>query len=151
MSPLFPFGHGLSYTRFEYGALSVEPAEASAFERVRVALELTNAGARAGDEVVQLYLRDPVASVTRPVQQLAGFLRLQLAPGERRRVVFEIDPTQLAFYDAGLRLVVEPGEIELMVGASAADLRARGGFRIAGKRRELRPAELQPGAAWSEP
>jgi beta-glucosidase len=151
VSPLFPFGHGLSYTRFEYGALAVAPAEASPFERVRVALDVTNAGARAGDEVVQLYLRDPVASVTRPVQQLAGFLRIQLAPGERRRVVFELDPTQLAFYDAALRLVVEPGEIELMAGASAADLRARGGFRIAGKRRELRPAELQPGSAWSEP
>jgi len=112
---------------------------------------VTNAGACAGDEVVQLYLRDPVASVTRPVRQLAGFLRLHLAPGERRRVVFELDPSQLAFYDAGLRLVVEPGEVELMVGASAADVRARGGFRIAGKPRELRPAELQPGAAWSEP
>jgi beta-glucosidase len=150
-SPLFPFGHGLSYTRFEYGPLVVEPAEASPFERVRAALDVTNAGARAADEVVQLYLRDPVASVTRPVQQLAGFLRLHLAPGERRRAVFELDPTQLAFYDAGLRLVVEPGEIELMVGASAADVRARGGFRIAGKQRELRPAELQPGGAWSEP
>jgi beta-glucosidase len=151
VSPLFAFGHGLSYTRFEYGPLAVEPAEASPFERVRAALDVTNAGGAASDEVVQLYLRDPVASVTRPIQQLAGFLRVHLAPGERRRIVFELDPSQVAFYDAAMHLVIEPGEIELMAGPSSADLRSRASFTIAGKIRELRAAELQPGAAWSEP
>jgi beta-xylosidase len=150
VAPLFPFGHGLSYTRFEYGALAVEPASVSAFERVRATVAVHNAGARAGDEVVQLYLRDPVASVTRPVQQLAGFLRVTLAPGETRRVVFEIDPTQLACYDEDLNLVVETGEVEVRVGASSGDIRARGGFRIDGGLRVLRPADLAPGDAWSE-
>ncbi len=151
VAPLYPFGHGLSYARFEYGALAVEPSEVSAYERVRASVEVANTGERGADEVVQLYLRDPVASVTRPVRQLAGFLRVPLAPGERRRVVFELDPTQLALYDGALRLVVEPGAVEVAVGASSADLRARGGFRIVGKPRALRPAELAPGAAWSEP
>jgi beta-glucosidase len=150
-SPLYPFGHGLSYARFEYGELAVEPPEVSPFERVRVSIEVANAGDRAADEVAQLYVRDPVASATRPVRQLAGFLRVPLAPGERRRLVFELDPTQLAFYDGALRLIVEPGAIEVAVGASSADLRAKGSFRITGKPRALRPAELAPGAAWTEP
>jgi beta-glucosidase len=146
VSPLWPFGHGLSYTRFEYGALAIAPVEIDAHERVSVSVDVGNAGERDGEEVVQLYVRDVVASVTRPVRQLAGFARIALAAGERRRVTFTIDATQLAFYDGAMRLVVEPGEIEVAVGASSADLRAKGTFRIAGKLRELTPAELAPGA-----
>jgi beta-glucosidase len=146
VSPLWPFGHGLSYTRFEYGALAIAPVEINAHERVSVSVDVGNAGERDGEEVVQLYVRDVVASVTRPVRQLAGFARIALAAGERRRVTFTIDATQLAFYDGAMRLVVEPGEIEVAVGASSADLRAKGTFRIAGKLRELTPAELAPGA-----
>jgi beta-glucosidase len=149
VSPLYPFGHGLSYSRFEYAALRIDPTEISAHQRVRVTVEVTNAGERDADEVVQLYLRDPVASVTRPVRQLAGFLRVPIRPGRTCCVVFDVDPTQLAFYDQEMRLVVEPGEVEVMVGASSADVRARGSFRIEGKPRELRPAEIAPTVAWA--
>ena len=96
-------------------------------------------------------MRDVVASVTRPVKQLAGFAGSRSRRASARRVRFTIDPSQLAFYDAAMRLVVEPGDVEVMVGASSADLRARGSFRITGKRRELLPAELAAGGAWSEP
>ncbi len=141
-TPLFPFGHGLSYTRFEYGALEVKPLAVSPEATVSIALDLSNTGERAGDEVVQLYLRDPVASVTRPVKQLAGFLRLHLQPGETRRLRFRLDLSQLSFYDTDMRLVVEPGEVRVMVGASSADVRAEASFTIEGKLRELRPADL---------
>jgi beta-glucosidase len=144
VTPLFPFGHGLSYTRFEYGPLAVSPARVAADEPVRIELELRNAGARAGEEVVQLYVRDPVASVTRPVRQLAGFARIALAPGEARRVRFHLHPSQLAFHDAAVALAVEPGEVRVMVGASSHDLRAEGRFEIAGPRRALRFSELVP-------
>ena len=117
-----------------------------------MSLELTNAGERAGDEVVQLYLRDPVASVTRPVKQLAGFLRLPLAPGETPARDVRDRPDAARLLRCGrCALVVEPGEVEVMIGASSADLRARGSFRITGERRELLPAELAAGGAWSEP
>jgi beta-glucosidase len=146
VSPLFAFGHGLSYGRFEYGGLSVTPARVAADEPVRVEIELCNAGARAGDEVVQLYVRDPVASVTRPVRQLAGFARVSLAPGEARRVRFVLHPSQLAFHGRDLALAVEPGEVRVLVGASAADVRAEGAFEIVGPRRELGFAGIVPTA-----
>jgi beta-glucosidase len=149
VAPLFAFGHGLSYARFEYRALRIEPAAIAPDGRTRITLELTNAGEVEADEVVQLYLRDPVASVTRPVQQLAGFLRVPLRPGQTRLVVFELDASQLAFYGADERLAVEPGEIEVRVGASSADIRLEGGFRIDGERRVLRPAERVPTRAWA--
>lgn len=136
-SPLYPFGHGLAYTRFGYADLRVEPAEATANAEVTLSFELRNEGARAAEEVVQLYLRDPVASVTRPVQQLAGFARVALAPGQARRVVFRVPVPMLAFFDRALRHVVEPGAIEVQVGASSADVRLRGGFTIVGDTREV--------------
>ena len=142
--PLFPFGHGLSYTRFEYGGLCVHPERTTPDRPVRVEVEVRNAGRRAGDEVVQLYVRDVVASVTRPVKQLAGFARIGLAPGEARRVRFTLDPSQLAFHDAALRLVVEPGEVRVLVGASSADVRAEACFAIEGAIRLLGPAEIVP-------
>jgi beta-glucosidase len=149
VAPLFPFGHGLSYARFEYRALRIEPAAIDAHTRVRVTLEVANAGEVEADEVVQLYVRDPVASVTRPVKQLAGFLRLPLRPGQTRLVVFELDPSQLAFYGADLQLVVEPGEFEVRVGASSEDLCLEGRFRVEGERRVIRPAERVPTRAWA--
>jgi len=89
-----------------------------------------NVGARAGDEVVQLYLRDELASVTRPVMQLAGFRRVHLAPGEEREVVFELAAEQLELLDRDLRRVVEPGTFRVMVGASSADIRLRGELTV---------------------
>ncbi len=131
-TPLYPFGHGRGYTSFAYDDLAIEPAEVDAEGRVSVALTLRNTGARAGDEVVQLYLRDPVASVTRPVAELKGFVRVRLAPGEARRITFDLSPALMAFHDASMQLVVEPGEIAVMVGASSADVRLRGAFTITG-------------------
>jgi beta-glucosidase len=136
VSPLWPFGHGLSYTRFEYGPLELAASEGTAEDAMRASVEIRNAGDRGGEEVVQLYVRDVVASVTRPVLQLAGFERIALAAGEARRVSFTIDPAQLAFYDAALRLVIEPGDFELSAGASSADLRSKATYRITGKVRE---------------
>jgi beta-glucosidase len=149
--PLFAFGHGLGYTHFEYGALHVAPERPTASETVEIALDLANTGERDGEEVVQLYLRDVVASLTRPVKQLAGFARLPLRAGESRRVVFALDPGQLAFYDARMRLTVEPGEIEVMVGASSEDIRSAGRFEIQGKARELEGADITPTRVRIEP
>ena len=144
VQPLFPFGHGLSYTRFEYGGLSVHPERTPPDRPVQVEVEVRNAGQRAGDEVVQLYVRDVVASVTRPVKQLVGFARVGLAPGETRWVRFTLHPSQLAFHDAALRLVVEPGEVRVLVGASSADVRAEASFAIEGELRVLRPGGIVP-------
>jgi len=140
--PLFPFGHGLSYTRFELADLAIAPVRPLAHQPVAIEVAVANRGARAGDEVVQLYLRDVLASVTRPALQLAGFARVCLAPGESRRVRFHVDPGQLAFHDAGGRLVVEPGEVRVFVGASSQDLRCEGSFAIRGRRRRLRMGEI---------
>jgi beta-glucosidase len=101
-------------------------------------------GERAGEEVVQLYLRQPFASVTRPVQELKGFARIELEPFQTRRVSFVLDIRQLAFYDTGMRFVVEPGRVEVMAGASCRDVRLFAEIRIVGERTEVRRADLQP-------
>jgi beta-glucosidase len=130
-TPLYPFGHGLSYTTFAYGTPSVSPAEVRAGDSVVVRVDVTNSGARAGDEVVQLYVRDDVASVTRPVKMLKGFERVALRPGERRTVSFTLRANDLAFYDLGMRHVVEPGTFTVYVGGSSADVRETR-FRVVG-------------------
>jgi beta-glucosidase len=149
--PLFAFGHGLSYGRFEYSELEIAPATPTAFDPVAIGIRVANVGERAGDEVVQLYARDLVASVTRPVRQLVGFQRLALEPGEARRVVFQLDPSQLAFVGADLRWRVEPGRFHVQVGASSADVRAEGTFEVVGPARELRSSEIVPTRAVSRP
>ena len=141
-TPLYPFGHGLSYTRFTYANLAVAPARATAETPIAVSCAITNDGARAGEEVVQLYVRDVVARVTRPVQQLVGFARVPLEPSATRRVTFRLDPSQLAYFDEAMRFVVEPGEFQVMIGASSADIRLTGGFAIDGAERVLRTADL---------
>ena len=141
-SPLLAFGHGLSYTRFEYDELMLPERPLDARGIIPIGLRVTNVGERAGDEVVQLYLRDVVASVTRPVQQLAGFVRVALEAGESRRITFHLDPAQLAFYDLEMECVVEPGEVEIMLGASSADIRQRATIEIVGDRRKLDPREV---------
>ncbi|HEU0055612.1 MAG TPA: glycoside-pentoside-hexuronide (GPH):cation symporter, partial [Longimicrobium sp.] len=120
-SPLFPFGFGLSYTTFAIDGVRLEREEIGAGEGTRVLARVTNTGARAGSEVVQLYIRDRVSSVTRPVKELKGFRRVELAPGESAEVALEIGPDALAFHDVEMRWVVEPGEFEVMVGASSRD------------------------------
>jgi len=133
--PLFPFGHGLSYTRFEYSSLEVEPAEIGSTDSVKIRFKLSNTGGFEGDEVVQLYVRDRVASVTRPVMELKGLKRLSLKPGETRMVEFALFAEQLAFYDEQMRLIVEPGVFEVLVGSSSEDIRLRGSFKIVGEKR----------------
>ena len=120
-APLFPFGFGLSYTTFALANVRIDRDEIKTGESTRVRVDVTNTGSRAGDEVVQLYIRDVVSSVTRPVKELKGFQRITLAPGERRTVVFEVTPEQLAFYDIEMEWRVEPGEFRLMVGPSSRD------------------------------
>jgi beta-glucosidase len=119
--PLFAFGHGLSYTTFAYSDLDVQAGDITA--PIEVSLLVENTGRCAGDEVVQLYCRDEVASVARPDRMLLGFVRLSLSPGEQRRVVFTIHPSRLAFYDPQMRFVTEPGAFTFCVGASSLDIR----------------------------
>ena len=127
---LFPFGHGLSYTSFEYSNLSITPDVMSPSGRATVRFRVRNSGRRAGDEVVQLYVRDLVASVARPVIQLEGFQRVHLAPGEERELSFTLGRDQLRMLDAGMRWIVEPGTFRVLVGASSKDIRLRGDLTV---------------------
>jgi len=128
--PLFPFGHGLSYTTFSYAALEVKPKEVEPGDVVLISFTLTNTGEREGDEVAQLYIRKPVASVTRPVKELKGFIRVTLKPGEKRKVTFKLPTEQLAFYNSEMKLVIEAGAYHVMIGSSSQDIRLTSGFRI---------------------
>jgi beta-glucosidase len=120
--PLFAFGHGMSYTTFALANVRLTPAAIRATGEASVTVDITNTGARAGDEVVQLYIRDRVASVTRPVKELRGFERVRLAPGERKTVTFTIGPAALRFYDERMKRVVEPGVFDVMLGTSSTSL-----------------------------
>ncbi|QPP10809.1 glycosyl hydrolase [Streptomyces bathyalis] len=131
-TPLFPFGHGLSYTRFAYEELTLSGEEVPADGELEISCTVTNTGERTGTEVVQLYLTDPVAQVTRPWRELAGFARLELAPGERRRVTFLLHTDRTAFTGRDGRRVVEPGVIEVRIGRSSTDTPLEGAFRITG-------------------
>ena len=115
-TPLYPFGHGLSYTTFAYESLRLSAARMAAGESIRVEVEVANTGDRAGDEVVQLYVRDEVASVTRPVKQLRGFRRIHLRAGEGRVVSFELADEDLALHDREMKRIVEPGFFTVYVG-----------------------------------
>jgi beta-glucosidase len=117
--PLFPFGYGLSYTTFEYTNLKVSPAQIGPGGRAQVSVTVTNTGRRAGEEVVELYVRDEVSSVTRPVKELKDFRRVALAPGESATVSFTITPDKLAFYNLNMERAVEPGAFDIMVGTSS--------------------------------
>ena len=118
-TPLYPFGHGLSYTTFTYGTPTLSATEIRPTDSVVVRVDVTNSGTRAGDEVVQLYVRDDVASVTRPVRMLKRFERVTIRPGERRSVAFTLRAADLAFYDLAMRYVVEPGTFTVFVGGSS--------------------------------
>jgi beta-glucosidase len=124
--PLFPFGFGLSYTTFEYSNLVIAPAEMAANGTATVRCTVRNSGAAAGDEVVQLYIRDVLGSVARPVMELKGFERIHLRSGESRDVTFTLGPQHLRMLDVNRRWIVEPGVFRVMVGASSKDIRLRG-------------------------
>jgi beta-glucosidase len=127
VEPLFPFGYGLSYTKFEYSDMKVTPA--SGGTQAEVSLQLRNSGNRAGAEVVELYVHDGHASVDRPVQELKGFRRVALKAGEKTTVNFTLDRAAFAFYsDAKKDWVTEPGAFDVLVGASSRDIRAKAAF-----------------------
>ena len=121
VSPLFPFAFGLSYTTFKLENLRLAKKKIARNGSTRVLVDVTNTGKRAGSEVVQMYIRDCVSSVTRPVKELKGFQKVRIAPGETKTVTLDIIPESLAFYDVNMKYVVEPGEFEIMVGNSSRD------------------------------
>jgi beta-glucosidase len=121
VSPLFPFGFGLSYTQFKFSKPRLEKDTIKSDESTCVLIDVTNMGKVAGDEVVQMYIRDCISSVTRPVKELKGFQRITLQPGQTETVSLDITPEHLAFYDINMNYVVEPGEFKIMVGNSSRD------------------------------
>ena len=139
-SPLFAFGHGLSYTTFAYSNLMVQAKDTT--EPIAVSIEVRNTGEQAGDEVIQLYYRDLVASVARPERMLLGFGRIALSPGQMRKVTFSVHPSRLAFYDPDMRFVTEPGEYTFSIGASSTDIRAEQTIMLRGQVAEYRQREI---------
>ena len=137
VTPLFPFGFGLSYTSFAYDALKIEDKEATADGSVSISITVKNVGKREGDEVVQLYIRDKYASITRPVKKLVGFKRIHLKAGQKAKVTFKVHVNQLGFYDAAMKYVVEPGDMEVFVGSSSEDIHAQGHFTIKGNKEDV--------------
>jgi beta-glucosidase len=117
--PLFPFGHGLSYTRFRLSNLKLSPRSIPVNGRLTASVDVENISDRIGDEVIQLYIRDVVASVARPVKELAGFERMTLRPGERKTARFDLGPKHLGFYNRRVQFVVEPGEFQVTAGTSS--------------------------------
>lgn len=131
VQPLFSFGHGLSYTTFEYGKPVVDKREMKADEQLTVTVPVKNTGSREGKEVVQLYIRDKKSFVERPVKELKGFCKVSLKPGEEKEVSFTIDRSALSYFDAGShQWMAEPGAFEAIVAASATDIRGRVEFKL---------------------
>jgi beta-glucosidase len=121
--PLFPFGHGLSYTRFKYSDLRVSPKQISVTGQVLVRVDVENTGKRAGDEVVQLYVHEVRSSVKRPSKELRGFERVSLLPGQKKTIAFTLAGEKLAFWDVRTHgFVVEPGAFDVLVGSSSQDI-----------------------------
>lgn len=124
--PLFPFGYGLSYTQFEYNDLLIEPTQIAVNDTALVHFTLTNTGPYEGDEVVQLYIRDELASVVRPLTELKGFQRVHLKPGEIKTITFKITPEKLSMLNKKMVRIVEPGDFRIMIGSSSKDIKLRG-------------------------
>jgi len=127
---LYPFGHGLSYTNFEYSNLEIKPQIVNSLEPVEISFKIKNVGKLSGEEVVQLYIHDEIASLERPVKELKGFKKVYLNPGEEKTVKFILYPEQLAFYDEFMRFVVERGNFEVMIGSSSEDIKLKGNFQV---------------------
>jgi beta-glucosidase len=144
ITPLYPFGHGLSYSEFRYGDLAQNTQNVGPGERIDISITVENTGGVAADEVVQLYVRDPVASIARPVLELRGFKRVELGAGQRKRVTFSLTPEQLAFWSPKGQWLIEAGRIDFWIGASSADLRASGSFEITRTQAGTAPAAALP-------
>jgi beta-glucosidase len=144
ITPLYPFGHGLSYTEFRYSELAQSTQSVGPDERIDISITVENAGSVSSDEVVQLYVRDPVASIARPVLELRGFKRVEIGAGQKKRVTFSLTPEQFAFWSARGQWLVEAGRIDFWIGASSADLRAKGSFEISKTHLGTAPAAALP-------
>jgi len=129
-TPLYPFGHGLSYTTFAYSNLSITPAETAAGGTVTVSVDIKNTGKRFGKEIVQLYIQDVISSVSKPVKELKGFQKIGLQSGETKTVTFTLTPEHLELYNSHLERVVEPGEFKVQIGSSSLDIRLKGDFMV---------------------
>jgi beta-glucosidase len=128
--PLWEFGYGLSYTKFEYSNLRIEEPKIHPDGEVHISADVRNAGERAGAEVAQLYIRDVISSVTTPVKQLKGFAKVALDPGEKKTVHFKLEPEDLSLLNRQMVRVVEPGEFKVMIGHSSEDIRLTGSFEV---------------------
>jgi beta-glucosidase len=128
--PRYEFGYGLSYTTFKYEDLQLSRQSMKPGESIEVSFRLTNTGKFTGEEVVQLYLRDRVGSVVRPVKALKDFRKVKLKPGESVEVKFTIDTEKLSFYNSRVEWVAEPGDFDLMIGSSSEDIRLKGKFEL---------------------
>jgi len=129
-TPLYPFGYGLSYTSYEYGNLRIEPAVIHPGGNSRVSVDVKNIGERAGVETVQLYVRETYAPVSLPVRQLRGFERVALQPGERKTVTLPLTPEDLQLLDTDMHWRVVPGDFQIMVGRSSADMPLLGSLKV---------------------
>jgi beta-glucosidase len=128
--PIYPFGFGLSYTTFAQSDMSVKPKQIAKGGRAEVSVNVTNTGKVAGDQVVQLYIRDQLASVVRPPRELKGFKRIHLAPGQTKRVAFQVGTAELCFVNAKVQWVVEPGDFEVMIGHGSSDIALKGKLTV---------------------
>jgi beta-glucosidase len=144
ITPLFPFGHGLTYSEFRYSDFTQSTQSVGPGERIDLAITVENTGGVPSDEVVQLYVRDPVATIARPVLELRGFKRVELGAGQRKRVTFSLTPEQLAFWSPKGQWLIEAGRIDFWIGASSADMRASGSFEITKTHTGSAPAAALP-------
>jgi beta-glucosidase len=128
--PKYEFGYGLSYTAFQYSNLQLSKKKMKAGENIDVTMSITNTGDYEGEEVIQMYIRDKVGSVVRPVKELKDFYKIRLRPDERRDVRFKIDKEKLSFFNDKLQWMAEPGEFDLMIGSSSADIRLKDKFEL---------------------
>ena len=144
ITPLYPFGHGLTYSEFRYKDLVQSVGEVGPGERIDISITVENIGGVASDEVVQLYVRDPVATIARPTLELRGFKRVELGAGASKRVTFSLTPEQLAFWGPRGQWLIEAGRIDFWIGASSADLRANGSFEITKTHPGSAPATALP-------
>src|SRR5262249_26751013 len=135
--PLYPFGHGLSYTHFDYSNLKLSSNAISSTGKVQVSFDLKNTGSRAGSEVAQLYTHQVRSSVVQPIKSLRAFQRVTLQPGESKHVEFTLPASQLAFYDVKTKsFTVEPGAFNVLIGSSSEDIRVRTQLTVAGAKKQ---------------
>lgn len=137
VKPLFPFGHGLSYTHFKYCNLKLGKEHVGLDEILQVSFDVKNIGSVAGDEVVQFYTSDEYAEFPRPVKELRGFARVHLLPGEKKHIRFDLPVNMLAYYGEGLRLVLEPGTVRALIGSSSEDIRLQAAFEVTGDTKQI--------------